>query len=136
MVWVNHRLHIVATATLCTFHHKGKTAQPGEGEGRGCMSSPPPFTIFTITFCTKLWCKYTPAERANTLPLFLLYPYTCTLRDKPIFLKFQDYLARVVLLHVLKSLTFNLNHSNCPLFPNNFYSAKTIFKNQQMTNSS
>jgi hypothetical protein len=34
----------------------------------GC---PPPFTISTITYKV----VYAPAERAETLPLFLLYPY-------------------------------------------------------------
>ena len=45
-----------------------KLAQPGEGGG----ARSPTFTISTIT------CKvvvYAPAERADTLPLFLLYPY-------------------------------------------------------------
>jgi hypothetical protein len=37
-----------------------KYALPGEGEG----STPTPFD-----------CKYAPAERADTLPQFLLYPY-------------------------------------------------------------
>jgi hypothetical protein len=44
-----------------------KSAQPGEGGG----ARPPPFTLSTIT------CKvvvYAPAERADALPLFLLYP--------------------------------------------------------------
>jgi hypothetical protein len=33
---------------------------------------PPPFTVFTITYKVVV---YVPAERANTLPLFLLYNY-------------------------------------------------------------
>jgi hypothetical protein len=33
---------------------------------------PPPFTISTITYKVVM---YAPAERADTLPLFLLYPY-------------------------------------------------------------
>ncbi len=44
-----------------------KLAQPGVVDKR-----PPPFTQSTIT------CKvvvYAPAERADTLPLFLFYPY-------------------------------------------------------------
>jgi hypothetical protein len=43
------------------------------GEGGGCKTNPiSPFTLFTIT------CKVAvdvPAERADTLPLFHLYPY-------------------------------------------------------------
>ncbi len=35
-------------------------------------ASPPPFTISTITYKVLV---YAPAERADTLPLFLLYPY-------------------------------------------------------------
>ncbi len=46
-----------------------KLAQPGDSVGD---KRPPLFTLSTIT------CKvvvYAPAERADTLPLFLLYPY-------------------------------------------------------------
>ncbi len=42
-----------------------KLAQPGEGGG----ARPPPF--ITITYKVVV---YAPAERAGTLPLFLLYP--------------------------------------------------------------
>ncbi len=60
--------HKVATATFWrTFHHDGKIAQPGEGWG-GIT----PFIISTITYKVLV---YAPAERADTLPLFLLYPY-------------------------------------------------------------
>ncbi len=45
-----------------------KSAKPGEGGG----ARPPPFTLFTITYKVVV---YAPAERADTLPLFLLYPY-------------------------------------------------------------
>jgi hypothetical protein len=45
-----------------------KLAQPGEGGGAGH----PPFTLSTITSKVVV---YAPAERADTLPLFLLYPY-------------------------------------------------------------
>jgi hypothetical protein len=47
---------------------KKKLAQPGEGRGARL----PPFTISTITYKVEV---YAPAERARTLPLFLLYPY-------------------------------------------------------------
>jgi hypothetical protein len=40
------------------------------GEGRGAR--PPPLPIFTIAYKVVV---YAPAERAVTLPLFLLYPY-------------------------------------------------------------
>jgi hypothetical protein len=46
-----------------------KLAQPGEGGG----CTPIPFHyISTITYKIVV---YTPAERADTLPLFLLYPF-------------------------------------------------------------
>jgi hypothetical protein len=47
-----------------------KLAQPGEGTG----ARPPPFTISTVPSHTN-GAVYAPAERADTLPLFLLYPY-------------------------------------------------------------
>ncbi len=46
-----------------------KLAQAGEGGGG---ARPPPFTISTITYKVVV---YATAERAETLPLFLLYPY-------------------------------------------------------------
>ncbi len=51
------------------FHHDG-TISPGWWGGGGAL--PPPFTISTITYKVVV---YAPAERADTLPLFLLYPY-------------------------------------------------------------
>jgi hypothetical protein len=64
----------VATAAFwCTFHHDGKISPAGEVEGGGAF--PSPFTIFTITYKVAM---YAPAERADTLPLFHLYPI-CTL---------------------------------------------------------
>jgi hypothetical protein len=45
-----------------------KLAQSGKGGG----ARPPPFPISTITYKVVL---YAPAARADTLPLFLLYPY-------------------------------------------------------------
>ncbi len=41
----------------------------------GC-ARPPPFTLCTITYKVAL---YDPAERADTLPLFNLYPYVLLL---------------------------------------------------------
>jgi hypothetical protein len=46
-----------------------KSAQAGEGGG---SRHPPLFTISTITYKVEV---FAPAERADTLPLFLLYPY-------------------------------------------------------------
>ncbi len=46
-----------------------KSAQPGEGGG---VARSLPFTISTIKYEVVV---YTRAERADTLPLFLLYPY-------------------------------------------------------------
>ncbi len=55
-----------------------KSAQAGEGGG----TRPPPFTISTITYQVLM---YAPAEMADTLPLFLLYPYmysvACTVQN-------------------------------------------------------
>jgi hypothetical protein len=45
-----------------------KSAQPGEGGD----ARPPPFTISILTYKVVV---YAPAERADTLLLFLLYPY-------------------------------------------------------------
>jgi hypothetical protein len=65
----------VATATFWrTFHNDGKIS-PGAVRGGG--SRPQPFTISTITHKVVV---YAPAEREDTLSLFLLYPYMyCTL---------------------------------------------------------
>jgi hypothetical protein len=46
-----------------------KSAQLGEGGG----ARPTPFTLSTIMSKVVV---YSPAERADTLSLFLLYPYT------------------------------------------------------------
>jgi hypothetical protein len=65
----NHRVRRVAMVTLWrTFHHEGKIC-PGLRVGG---ARPPPFTRSTITYKIAV-CS--PAERADTLPLFLLYPY-------------------------------------------------------------
>ncbi len=60
----------MATATFWRiFHHDGKI-RPGLVRGGG--AHPPPFTITTIMSKVVV---YAPAERADTLPLFLLYHY-------------------------------------------------------------
>jgi hypothetical protein len=67
----SQRTHRVAMATFWrTFHHDGKII-PATGEGWGEGASPSPFTISTITYKVAV---HAPAERAETLPLFLLYP--------------------------------------------------------------
>ncbi len=45
-----------------------KSAQPGESGG----ARPSPFTKSAITYKVVV---YAPAERADTLPLFIFYPY-------------------------------------------------------------
>jgi hypothetical protein len=47
-----------------------KLALAGEGGGGGAR--PSPFTISTITYKVEV---YAPAERADPLPLFLIYPF-------------------------------------------------------------
>jgi hypothetical protein len=60
--------HRVATATFWRiFHHDGKISWWGWG-----VNAHPPLTIFTITYKVAV---YAQAERADTLPLFHLYPY-------------------------------------------------------------
>ncbi len=62
--------HSVAMATFWpTFHHDGKISPAWSGGGGGAR--PPPFTISTFTYTVAVSA---PAERANSLPLFLLYP--------------------------------------------------------------
>jgi hypothetical protein len=47
-----------------------KLAQPGEREGvDGCPH------LFTVSTITSKVVVYSPAERPDILPLFLLYPY-------------------------------------------------------------
>jgi hypothetical protein len=48
-----------------------KSALPGEGGGAQCTPTPL-FTISTITYKVVVCAT---AEKADTLPLFLLYPY-------------------------------------------------------------
>jgi hypothetical protein len=49
--------------------HRVRTiAQAGEGG----VARPPPFTIFTVTYKVAV---YDPTKRADTLPVFHLYPY-------------------------------------------------------------
>ncbi len=50
-----------------------KSAQPGEGG----VEIPPPFTLSAITSKALV---YAPAERADILPLFLIYPYMYSVR--------------------------------------------------------
>ncbi len=63
-----HRVHRVATVTFWrTFHHDEKISEVG-----GC-TPPPPLSLYQTTTTYKDEV-YAPAERADTLSLFLLYP--------------------------------------------------------------
>ncbi len=66
----NHRIHTEWQRPLSGLHHDGKI-NPGWCRGGGAVR-PPTFTLFTITYKVAV---YAPAERTDTLPLFLLYPY-------------------------------------------------------------
>ncbi len=69
-MFVHHRVHRVATVIFWrTFHHDGKISPGWCGEGG---ARPPAFTKCTIT--NKV-VEYAPAERTDTLPVFLIYPY-------------------------------------------------------------
>ncbi len=65
-----HRGHRVAMATFHGVHSiiVENSAQPVEGGGARL----PPFTLSTITYKAEV---YASANRAETFPLFLLYPY-------------------------------------------------------------
>ncbi len=65
----DHRVHTEWQLPLSGVHSiiMEKLSQPGEGGG----CSPPPFTISNITYKVVV---YAPAERADILPLFQLYP--------------------------------------------------------------
>ncbi len=67
----DHRVHTEWQWSLSSVHSimMEKSAQPGEGGG----ALPPPFTISTITYKVVV---YAPAEKADTLILFLLNSYT------------------------------------------------------------
>ncbi len=67
-----HRVHTEWQWPLSGVHSimMEKLAQPDEGGGR--VNSHPLFTISTITYKVVV---YALAERADTLSLFLLYPY-------------------------------------------------------------
>jgi hypothetical protein len=68
---MEHRVHTEWQLPVSGVHsiiRVEKLAQPGEGGG----ARPPPFTLVTITYKVAV---YAPAERADTLPLFHIYPY-------------------------------------------------------------
>jgi hypothetical protein len=54
-----------------TFHHDGKISLVMVGGARAL----PSFTLSTIMSKVVV---YVPDERADTLPIFLLYPYMCS----------------------------------------------------------
>jgi hypothetical protein len=69
-VYLPQSTHRVAPVAFWrTFHHDGKIS-PGLVRVGGAR--PPPFAVFTITYEVAV---YAPAEWADTLPLFHLYPY-------------------------------------------------------------
>jgi hypothetical protein len=65
-------IHRVAAAAFWrTFHHDGKIC-PG-WSGWGCTATP--FSIYLLFTITYKVAVYALAERADTFPLFHLYPY-------------------------------------------------------------
>ncbi len=63
--------HRVAMTTFWRkYHHDGKISPSWSGRG---VHAPPPFIISTTKYKVVVWV-YDAAERADTLPLFLLYP--------------------------------------------------------------
>ncbi len=73
LIGSDHRVHTEWQWPLSGVHSilMVKSTQPAED--KGCTLHPPPFTLSTIT--SKVVVYYAPSERADTLPLFLLYPY-------------------------------------------------------------
>jgi hypothetical protein len=74
-----------------------KSAQPGVGGG----ARPPPFTLSAIRSKVLV---YAPAERADTLPLFLLYP------DMSSVVKVMDHLHKIDNNILLLFLLFSINY--------------------------
>jgi hypothetical protein len=76
----DHRVHTEWQWPLSGVHTitMEKSAQSGV-DGGGCTARPSPVTLSTITYKVVV---YAPAERADTLPLFLLYPcmYNCVIK--------------------------------------------------------
>jgi hypothetical protein len=72
------------------------------GEGGGCTPTPGPFHSITIKYKVAV---YTPAERADTLPVFSLYPI-CTLWFGPFLLpgKSKIHIPKNTFLGSLKTL--------------------------------
>jgi hypothetical protein len=72
---LDHRVHTEWQWPLSCVHYimVVKSAQPGEGGGVHAH----PLSLY-LSSRAKLWCMYAPAKKADTLPLFLLYPI-CTL---------------------------------------------------------
>jgi hypothetical protein len=71
-VYPTEYIYKVARAIFCrTFLMMVKSAQPNEGVG----CTPSPFHSIYCTITSKVVVYTLLAERADTLPLFLLYPY-------------------------------------------------------------
>jgi hypothetical protein len=76
MAYRHMNVEIGATAAFWrTFHHDGRWKNKSRMVGAG-DAGPPPFSIVTITYKVAV---YAPAEWADTLNLFHLYQYVCTL---------------------------------------------------------
>ena len=69
---------------------------------------PPAFIIQYLPSRKKLWTVYAPAEKADTFPLFLLYPYmysvVCTHRLTFVFLSSTFFVGRIFRLISLCTL--------------------------------
>jgi hypothetical protein len=65
----NHRVHTEWRLPISCVHPIMMEKSALAGEGGGC--TPTPFQPITITYKVAV---YDPAERADTLPLFHLYP--------------------------------------------------------------
>jgi hypothetical protein len=83
-----------------TFHHDGKISQLRVGSGR-----PPPFTLSTITSKVVV---YASAERADILPLFLLYPLyvLCGRKGDPLRRQHENLLSSSITEYFLYDRCF------------------------------
>ncbi len=96
----SHRVNTQRQLPLSGIHSimMDKLAQPGVS--RGCTARPPSFTISTITYVQVL--VYAIAERADTLPLFILYLYMYSVADTlPLFLLYP-YMYSVGNPHIIR----------------------------------
>jgi hypothetical protein len=78
----HHRVHAEWQRPLSGVHSIMMEKLAQAGEGGGVHAHPPPRPTFTISTITSKVVVYAPAERADTLPLFLLYPYKYSVFSK------------------------------------------------------